>query len=194
MQPLLSPGVACSTFFCFGDSHNQTLDNDPALLTGVSANTSSAPIGVNPQCGIPKVGTDGSLGNVANIVACGVSIFAVLALIIIAGRRKAAVGEFPVFRVCHSVRHLPLTPLSVGRVEIQLFFGIYLLTLPFQLLTTGSVLQQGSTVLVAFTAIQAGLVAALFWVLLANSIVATQVVEDGTLSSLVVCHLAFASY
>jgi hypothetical protein len=36
------------------------------------------------------------------------------------------------------------------------------------------------------TAIHAGLVAALFWALLANGIVATQVVEDGTPSSLIV--------
>ena len=42
-------------------------------------------------------------------------------------------------------------------------------------------LEQGSTALVALTAIHAGLVAALFWSLLANALVATQVVEDGTL-------------
>jgi hypothetical protein len=45
---------------------------------------------------------------------------------------------------------------------------------------------QGSTSLVVITAIHAGLVAALFWTLLANALVATQVVEDGTRSSLVV--------
>lgn len=33
---------------------------------------------------------------------------------------------------------------------------------------------------------EAGLVAALFWALLANGLVATQMVEDGTLSSLIV--------
>jgi hypothetical protein len=32
-----------------------------------------------------------------------------------------------------------------------------------------------------------GLIAATFWLLLGNAIVATQVVEDGTMSSLVVC-------
>ena len=47
-------------------------------------------------------------------------------------------------------------------------------------------LEQGSTALVALTAIHAGLVAALFWSLLANALVATQVVEDGTLSSIIV--------
>jgi len=63
---------------------------------------------------------------------------------------------------------------------------LYLFTLPLQLLTTGSLLEQGSTALIALTAVHAGAVAALFWALLANAIVATQVVEDGTLASLVV--------
>jgi hypothetical protein len=49
----------------------------------------------------------------------------------------------------------------------------------------GSFLEQGSTPLVALTAVHAGLVAALFWSLLANGLVATQVVEDGTPSSLI---------
>jgi hypothetical protein len=61
-----------------------------------------------------------------------------------------------------------------------------------QLLTTGGVLRQGSTALVALTAVHAGVVAALFWGLLANAVVATQVVEDGTWSSLVVCVVSCA--
>lgn len=44
---------------------------------------------------------------------------------------------------------------------------------------------KGSTALAALTAIHAGVVAALFWVLLANALVATQVVEDGTPAALV---------
>lgn len=63
---------------------------------------------------------------------------------------------------------------------------LYLFTLPLQLITTGSLLEQGSTALIALTAVHAGAVVALFWALLANAIVATQVVEDGTLASLVV--------
>ncbi|KAG6335860.1 hypothetical protein ID866_3225 [Astraeus odoratus] len=86
-----------------------------------------------------------------------------MSLVVLAGRRKAA----------------------VGRTEIRAFFVLYLLTLPFQILTTGSVLEQGSTPLVVLTAIHAALVATLFWTLLGNAIVATQVVEDGTLSSLI---------
>ena len=73
-----------------------------------------------------------------------------------------------------------------GRSEFRIFLIMYFISLPFQLLTTGAVLQQGSTALVALTALHAGIVAGLFWALLGNAIVSTQVVEDGTLSSLIV--------
>jgi len=143
--------------------YKQVLENDDSLLTGLSANPATAPVGVNPQCGIPLVQTNGSLGNIANIIACGLSVFVVVALVVFSSRRKAA----------------------VGRSELRIFLGLYLSTLIFQILTNGSVIQQGSKALVVLTAIHAGLVATLFWALLANAIVATQVVEDGTLSSLV---------
>ena len=124
---------------------------------------SSAPMGINPECGIPKLGNDGSLGNIANIVVCAVSILLVLGLIVMAHRRKAA----------------------VGRTELQIFMILYLISLPLQLVTTGAILEQGSTALTAVTAVHAAIVATLFWSLLANGIIATQIVEDGTLSSLI---------
>jgi hypothetical protein len=62
---------------------------------------------------------------------------------------------------------------------------LYFFTVAFQLVTTGSFLEQGSGSLVIVTAIHAGLVITLFWSLLANALVATQVVEDGTMSSLI---------
>lgn len=102
------------------------------------------------------------MGNIANVIACGLSIFLAMGLVFLVSKRKAA----------------------VGRVEFRYFLILYLLTLPFQLLTNGGLLEQGSTALVALTSIHAGLVAALFWALLANGLVATQVVEDGTFSSL----------
>jgi hypothetical protein len=77
-------------------------------------------------------------------------------------------------------------------VELRAFLGVYALSLPLQLLTTGAVLEQGSTPLVVLTAVHAGVVAALFWTLVANAVVATQVVEDGTWSSLVVSSYPFA--
>lgn len=76
---------------------------------------------------------------------------------------------------------------SLGRVELRTFLMLYLLSLPLQLVSTGALLKQGSTVLTIFTSIHLGVVVALFWALLANALVATQIVEDGTMSSLVVC-------
>ncbi|KAI0324733.1 hypothetical protein GY45DRAFT_1262273 [Cubamyces sp. BRFM 1775] len=138
-------------------------NNDSAVLTGPSANPSTAPVGINPECGIPPVGQNGSLANIANIIACALSMILVLLLVIWTTRRRAA----------------------VGRVEFRLFLALYFLTLPFQLLSTGAFLTQGSTALTVITAIHAGLVAATFWSLLGNAIVSTQVVEDGTLSSVI---------
>jgi len=153
--------------------YSQILRKDSTLLTGISLPTSSAPVGVNPACGILKVGSSGSLSNVANIAACGLSMVILAVMIFLTNRRKAA----------------------VGRIELRAFFILYFLTLPLQLITTGSLLTQGSKALVVITAIHAGAVAALFWALLANGIVATQVVEDGTMSSLLPFHfLALAFF
>ncbi|KAI0777842.1 chitin synthase III catalytic subunit [Trametes elegans] len=147
----------CNLFYRQLHTHNAS------VLTPPSADAGSAPVGVNPECGIPLVGHDGSLANIANIIASALSILLLLLLIFWTTRRRAA----------------------VGRVEFRIFLVLYLLTLPFQLIDTGAFLQQGSTALTAITAIHAGLVAATFWALVGNAIVSTQVVEDGTLSSLV---------
>ena len=125
------------------------------------------PLGINQSQSIP------SFMNVANNAVCGASVFFTAFLIFICNRCKADIGA-----LCR--------PHSSGRVKLRTFLGLYLLTLPLQLLTTGSLLEQGSTALVVFTAIHAGVVAGLSWALLANAIITTQVVEDGTLSSLVV--------
>ncbi|OJT08046.1 hypothetical protein TRAPUB_1059 [Trametes pubescens] len=147
----------CNLFYRQLQHHNSS------VLQGDSADPSAAPVGINPECGIAQVGHDGSLANIANIIACALSMILVVLLVFWTSRRRAA----------------------VGRVEFRFFLVLYLLTLPFQLISTGSFLQQGSTALTAITAIHAGLVAATFWALLANAIVSTQVVEDGTLSSIV---------
>jgi len=143
--------------------YSQIARHAPDTFTGLSVDSHSAPVGVNPVCGILRSGTGGSIGNIANIIVCGLSMIVVAGLIVLTSRRKAA----------------------VGRVELRLFLSLYFLTLPFQILTTGAFLQQGSLALVVLTAIHAGLVVALFWGLLANALVATQVVEDGTASSLI---------
>ncbi|KAI0824978.1 chitin synthase III catalytic subunit [Trametes gibbosa] len=147
----------CNLFYRQLQHHNSS------VLQGPSADPASAPVGVNPECAIPLAGHDGSLANIANIIACALSMIVVLLLIIWTSRRRAA----------------------VGRIEFRLFLAFYFLTLPFQLISTGAFLQQGSTALTVITAIHAGFVAATFWSLLGNAIVSTQVVEDGTLSSLI---------
>jgi len=143
--------------------YRQLLDRAPQVFTNASLPTVSAGMGVNPICTIPRVGHNGSLGNIANIVVCALSMVFVAVLIWVTNKRKAA----------------------VGRIELRTFLSLYFLTLPLQLVTTGGIIEQGSTALVAITAVHAGTVAALFWSLLANGLVATQVVEDGTPSSLV---------
>jgi hypothetical protein len=74
--------------------------NSPTTLTGLSSNAASAPVGVNPECGILKAGEMGSLGNIANMITCGVSLIVVAILIIFTTQRRAAVGaSFPIYRV-----------------------------------------------------------------------------------------------
>jgi hypothetical protein len=81
--------------------------------------------------------------------------------------------------------------LSLGRTEFRIFLVVYLITLPIQIITNGSLLPQGSTAIVVFTALHAGLIVALFWILLANALVATQWIDDGTMSSIMVREYIF---
>ncbi|KAJ7237272.1 chitin synthase III catalytic subunit [Mycena haematopus] len=143
--------------------YRQILHKAPNVLVGASLPVSSAGMGVNPTCTIPRMGHENSLGNIANIVVCALSMVFAAVLIWVTNKRKAA----------------------VGRIELRTFLSLYFLSLPLQLVTTGSFLIQGGTPLVVITAVHAGVIAALFWSLLANALVATQVVEDGTPSSLI---------
>lgn len=60
-------------------------------------------------------------------------------------------------------------------MELRAFLGAYILTLILQILTNGAVLEQGSTPILILTAIHAAIVAGMFWFLVFNGIVATQV-------------------
>ena len=51
-----------------------------------------APVGIDSECAIPHLSAPSRLGNIANVVLCGVSLFFVAYLISVALRRKAAVG------------------------------------------------------------------------------------------------------
>lgn len=50
---------------------------------------------MNPECTIPRMGHENSLGNIANIVACALSMVFTAVLIWVTNKRKAAVGECP---------------------------------------------------------------------------------------------------
>jgi len=151
------PAPWCNLFM------RQLSTHSPSTFTGLSSNLTSAPVGVNPVCGILRLGHGSNIGNIANIICCGVSFFVVLFILAKTHRRRAA----------------------VARVEFRFFLFIYLISLVFNLLTTGSIFEQGSKTLTILTAIHAGIVSALFWTLVGNAIVSTQLVEDGTPSSLV---------
>lgn len=69
--------------------------HNPDVLQGASADPKTAPVGINPVCAIPFVAVDGSLANIANIIACGLSVIFLVYLIWATSRRKAAVGESP---------------------------------------------------------------------------------------------------
>jgi len=138
--------------------YRQLLDHDPALLLGLSEDPNSAPVGVNPVCGIQRLAHGSQLGNIANTVVAGLSVFLALYLSQRVASRRAA--------VC--------------RIEFRWFLISYAFTCLFQVLDLGSYFEQGSLALVVLTSIHAGLVAMTFWFLLANALLALQVVEDGT--------------
>ncbi|PWN54208.1 hypothetical protein IE53DRAFT_2638 [Violaceomyces palustris] len=121
-----------------------------------------AGVGINPKCAIPRYGHKGSKGNVALIVACSMMM---------------ALGALLVTRVHKRVA-------AVGRQEVKVLVVTYWLTLPLQILASGSLLEQGSLAISIITAILEALQLSVFWSLLACGIISTQVVEDGTMASL----------
>ena len=96
----------------FSPPFPQLLRLSPHSIIGFPNSTLSAPVGVNPQCGIPRVGYDGSIGNVPNIALCGVSIIFVSWLIFLCNRRKAAVGAF-----CYQYKLLPIPTTYIYRAH-----------------------------------------------------------------------------
>lgn len=66
---------------------------------------------------------------------------------------------------------------AVGRIELRLFLLAYALHSALTVITMSSVLQQGTTVLAVLSAIHVALVVAMFWILLGNALIATQIVE-----------------
>ncbi|KXN86845.1 Chitin synthase export chaperone [Leucoagaricus sp. SymC.cos] len=138
----------------------------PGVL-GPSSQRPSAPVGINPECGIPKLhGTDGALSNIANNVLCGVGFLVTAALLWGCQKRIAA----------------------VGRVEFRALLSTYLVSLILQIVTGGALLEQGTQAIGALTAIHCGIVASLFWVLLWNAFTTTQLLDDGRVVSVMIMH------
>jgi len=129
-------------------------------LTQFTQALASAPVGIKPTCAIPRSGYGGP-GNVALIVVASLSIFAALGLAFRSGKRQAA----------------------VGRSEMRIVFILYALCCLFQLLDSGSFLEQGRRPIVWLTGIHTGFVVSLFWTILWIAFLSLQLVEDGNLSS-----------
>ncbi|KAH9811019.1 chitin synthase III catalytic subunit-domain-containing protein [Melampsora americana] len=132
---------------------------------------SEAGMGLNPKCTIPRMasvgGQEGSVGNVANIILCSISIIIPLVICRFVARRRAA----------------------VGRVEMIVLLLIYALCSLFQLLDTGAILRQGSRAIVWITALHQTLVVSFFVVLVWLGLLGFQVVEDGSLTSFAILTL-----
>ncbi|WWD20566.1 hypothetical protein CI109_105042 [Kwoniella shandongensis] len=157
--PLTQLFPTSSNFFSQYNINGQSASEDPVVLAAKSA----AGTGVGANCEIARVGQRGSSGDIALIVLSAVSLILALVLVFTASRRKAA----------------------VGRVELRLLLIVYGIHSALQLLTMSSLLEQGSKGLAILSSIHVAFVATLFWLLLGNGLIATQVVEDGTFSALV---------
>ncbi|KAF6750678.1 hypothetical protein DFP72DRAFT_909799, partial [Ephemerocybe angulata] len=70
---------------------------------------SASPVGVNAKCGIPRLNHDGSISNVANIAACGVSVFFV-ALLIVLFLHPLSFSSFPLVFLLSSISSTSITP------------------------------------------------------------------------------------
>ncbi|CAZ84923.1 unnamed protein product [Tuber melanosporum] len=100
---------------------------------------------------------DGRVANLGSIILCVVAIIVSVLLLLLSQKKRAA----------------------VGRREMQIFLILYILVSLAEVFTVGGFLTN-RTVLVWFTGIHLGAIAATAWVLLLNAIVGFQLVDDGT--------------
>lgn len=119
------------------------------------------------SCFIPRAGfvggVSGRYGNIANLILCGIAVLVGVALAAAAVRRTAA----------------------VGRIEYTILFLMYALVQGAQLADNSGLLRQGSLAISWVTAVHTGLLVGLFWVLVWAAFLSLQIVEDGTLFSLI---------
>ncbi|GAA6048053.1 hypothetical protein JCM3770_000168 [Rhodotorula araucariae] len=166
---------SCNLFFRQLLHHPKNLAAPATQLLGLPDATSpdfntalrSYGVGVNSECFIPRAsfvgGQPGYLGNIANLILCGIAVLVGLGLAAAALRRTAA----------------------VGRIEMMTLFVLYAAVQGAQLADNSALLRAGSLALTWVTAVHVGLLVGLFWVLLWCSFLSLQIVEDGTLLSLV---------
>ncbi|WVW81018.1 hypothetical protein I302_103009 [Kwoniella bestiolae CBS 10118] len=147
-----------SDFFTNYNVTGESVREDPV----VEVARSDAGVGVGSDCQIARVGHRGSPGDIALIVLSTLSFILAISLSIHASKRKAA----------------------VGRIELRFFLFMYGLHSALQIITMSSLLQQGSTALSILSSIHVAVIVSMFWVLLGNAIIATQVVEDGTAAAI----------
>ena len=81
----------CNLFFRQLARLSPTTIQLPSSSSSLSDFENVAGVGINPECAIPRW-AEGHIGNIANIVACGVSVLVVGWLIWLVTRRVAAVG------------------------------------------------------------------------------------------------------
>lgn len=165
----------CNLFFRQLLHHPKNLEAPAAQLLGFPTDQlafnqllSTYGVGVDSSCYIPRAGftggESGRLGNIANLILCGIAVLVGLGLAAAALRRTAA----------------------VGRVEITVLFVMYALVQGAQLADNSALLRAGSIALTWITAAHVGLLVGVFWVLVWVAFLSLQIVEDGTLLSLVV--------
>ncbi|RPB00058.1 hypothetical protein L873DRAFT_1681706 [Choiromyces venosus 120613-1] len=113
---------------------------------------------VEKQCVLEgfKAGS-GRVKNLGSIILCAFAIIISVLLLLKSQKKRAA----------------------VGRREMQIFLLFYILVSLVEIFTVGGFLTN-RTVLVWFTGIHLGAIAATAWVLLLNAIVGFQLVDDGT--------------
>ncbi|KAJ9098831.1 hypothetical protein QFC20_005885 [Naganishia adeliensis] len=128
--------------------------------------------GVGVSCDVGRIGVEGSLGDIAQIIACSVCFLSALYLIYRSVRRRAA----------------------VGRAEMVHLFMVFAATLVVKIFTTGNVLKQGSAAISVLSALHVGLLALSGWILLLNAAVAFQLLEDGSVSSLLILYAGGAVF
>ncbi|KAL9940226.1 hypothetical protein V8E36_000931 [Tilletia maclaganii] len=158
-----TPSLAvCNLFFRRLLLQNNLPELGYANVTDVQPLLAAAGVGINSTCSIPRRGHNGSMGNIALIVACSFSIIFV---------------GFMAMRITQRIA-------AVARQEMRILFLTYFAILPLQIVTMGSLVQQGDKVLSIITAVQESLQSCFFWSLLACAVVMTQVVEDGSSASL----------